>query len=138
MVNTNLTYYTGEPGNRTGVGNMTLVANPDLCTKETCDLNMASFLYLPSLPGNAALTAIFAILLIGQIGYGIKYKTWGYMTAMIFGLFLEIIGYIGRIMLYNNPFNGDAFLMYLITLTIAPAFMTASVSALLMYTFHSY
>lgn len=46
---------------------------------------------------------------------------------MTLGLLTELIGYIGRIMLHNNIFSFNAFLIYLIPLTIAPAFVTASI-----------
>jgi hypothetical protein len=79
----NLTYATGRG---TGVGNQTLIESPWLCTLQTCDLSLASFRYLPTLPGNAIYSAIFGVLLIGQLWRGIQYKTWGYTTAMILGL----------------------------------------------------
>ncbi|KAH6722146.1 RTA1 like protein-domain-containing protein [Leptodontidium sp. MPI-SDFR-AT-0119] len=120
----NLTYSTG---NGRGYGNQTLLDNPDLCTLETCDLSMASFLYIPTLPGNALFAAIFGVYIVAQLFLGIKHKTWGYMIAMVMGLVLEIIGYVGRIMLHNDPFSNDNFLMYLVTLTIAPAFLSASI-----------
>jgi len=40
---------------------------------------------------------------------------------------LEIIGYVGRVMLHSSPFNNNDFLMYLVTLTIAPALLTAAI-----------
>jgi hypothetical protein len=48
---------------------------------------------------------------------------------MFFGLAGEIIGYIGRLLLYQNPFDptGNNFLIYLVCLTIAPAFLSAAV-----------
>lgn len=110
-----------------GYGNQTLLQKPYLCTLETCDLSLATFNYIPTLPGNAIYVVIFFAFLIGQLGLGIKFKTWGYMTAMVLGLLLEVVGYGGRIMIHNNPFNGDAFLISLVTLTIAPAFLTASI-----------
>ncbi|KAL2073396.1 hypothetical protein VTL71DRAFT_10720 [Oculimacula yallundae] len=120
----NLTHSTG---NGQGYGNATLLANPELCTFETCDLSLASFLYIPTLPGNAIFAAIFGIYLVVQIYLGIKHKTWGYMTSMVIGLLLEIIGYVGRILLHNDPFNNNNFLIYLVTLTIAPALLSASI-----------
>jgi RTA1 like protein len=89
---------------------------------------MASFLYLPTIPGNAIYAAIFAIYILAQLFLGIKHKTWGYMVAMVLGLSLEVVGYVARIMLHNSPFNNNDFLMYLVTLTIAPALLSASVS----------
>lgn len=80
---TNLTHSTGHGE---GTGNQTLLEYPYLCTLQTCDLTLSSFLYRPTLPGNAIFAAIFALLLLGQIFLGIKHKTWGYMVAMILGL----------------------------------------------------
>ncbi len=106
---------------------MTLLLNPELCTLDTCDLTLASFLYIPTLAGNALFAAIFGVLILAQLFFGIKYKTWGFMVAMVLGLLLEVIGYIGRIMLHNSPFDNNSFLMYLVCLTIAPALLTASI-----------
>ncbi|CZR53242.1 related to YER185w, Rta1p [Phialocephala subalpina] len=121
---TNLTHSTGHG---TGWGNATLLANPELCTLETCDLSMASFLYLPTVPGNAIYAAIFGIYVIAQLYLGIRHRVWGYMSAMVLGMIAEIIGYVGRVMLHNSPFNNNDFLTYLICLTIAPALLSASI-----------
>jgi hypothetical protein len=88
---------------------------------------MASFDYIPSLGGNAIFAAIFGVLIIGQLYFGVRHKIWGYMCAMILGLVLEVIGYAGRVMLNSSPFSNNDFLIYLITLTIAPALLSASV-----------
>jgi hypothetical protein len=79
----NLTHSTGHG---TGYGNITLLENPYLCTLQTCDLSLSSFLYRPTLAGNALFAGIFGVLLVGQVWLGIKHKTWGYMIAMILGL----------------------------------------------------
>ncbi len=122
---TNLTH---SYGHGVGYGNETLLADPSLCTLETCDLSLASFLYIPTLPGNAIFAGIFGVTIIAQLYLGIKHKIWGYMIAMLLGLLLEVVGYVGRIMLHNAPFDDNNFLMYLVTLTIAPALLSASVS----------
>lgn len=67
-------------------GNVTLILNPTLCTLDTCDLSLASFSYVPNLAGNALFLAIFAVLLVPQLGLGIRYRTWGFMTALCMGL----------------------------------------------------
>ncbi|ESZ94222.1 hypothetical protein SBOR_5397 [Sclerotinia borealis F-4128] len=121
---TNLTH---SNGHGTGYGNETLLMNPHLCTLDTCDLSLSSFEYLPTVAGNSIFAVLFGIFFISQIGLGIKFKTWGYMVAMIFGLLLEIIGYVARILLHYAPFDKNNFLMYLICLTIAPAFLTAAI-----------
>jgi len=106
-------------------GNDTLRENPNLCTLDTCDLTLASFTYLPTLPGNALFAGLFGIFVVGQLYLGIRHKIWGYMTAMVLGLLLEIGGYVARVLLHGKPFENNYFLIYLICLTIAPAFLTA-------------
>jgi len=71
----------------------------NVCTLSTCPLECAQVTYIPSLAGNALYVAIFVLLLIAQIVLGVKYKTWGFLVGMTSGLVLEVIGYIGRIML---------------------------------------
>ncbi|KXH67481.1 RTA1 like protein [Colletotrichum salicis] len=96
------------------------------CTVETCPLSCAQVEYLPTLAGNAVYAAGFGLLLIAQIGLGIRYQTWGFMVGMVCGLVLEVVGYAGRIMLHNNPFDFNNFIIYLVPLTIAPAFLAGA------------
>ncbi|TGO49510.1 hypothetical protein BCON_0208g00130 [Botryotinia convoluta] len=121
---TNLTHYDGHGG---GYGNVTLIMNPKLCTLDTCDLSLSSFEYRPTVVGNTIFAGLFGVFCIAQLALGIKFKTWGYMIAIILGLILEIIGYIARVLINYYPFDKDYFLMYLICLTIAPAFLTAGI-----------
>jgi len=126
-----------EPGitgfnrnNNTGYGNITILINHDtLCNTTLCDLTLAHFDYLPSLGGNALYAAIFGIYILANIYLGLRHRTWGYGAAMFFGLAGEIIGYIARLMLNKNPFDpsGNNFLIYLVCLTISPAFLSAAI-----------
>lgn len=90
---------------------------PDYCTVCDCPLKvdgvqLANMSYRPSLAGNALFTAIFAVLLIIQIALGIRYKTKGFAIAMACGLIMEIVGYIGRILMRNHMFEFSYFVMY--------------------------
>ncbi|KAL2285379.1 hypothetical protein FJTKL_08298 [Diaporthe vaccinii] len=96
------------------------------CTVTKCPLSCAQVDYQPTLAGNTVYAAAFGLLLIAQLGLGIKYKTWGFMVGMICGLVLEVVGYAGRIMLHDNPFNFNNFIIYLVPLTIAPAFIAGA------------
>ncbi|KAL2861187.1 RTA1 domain-containing protein [Aspergillus lucknowensis] len=107
--------------------NQTLLENPDLCTLQTCPMSMASVEYIPVLWGNILFMALFGGAALVQIGLGIRYRTWTFMVAMVLGLAGEVVGYVGRVNLHDNPFDGDAFLTYLVCLTIAPAFLTAAI-----------
>ncbi|KAH8599331.1 RTA1 like protein-domain-containing protein [Bisporella sp. PMI_857] len=131
--------------NRTGVnsngkyyGNETLYKYPELCTLDTCDLTLSPFRYRPTVPGNIIFASIFSIFVVGQLFLGIKHKTWGYMIAMLLGLLLEILGYLARVLLYNNSFDRNYFLMSLVALTIAPAFLTAGIYLCLARIVHVY
>ncbi len=81
------------------------------CTVGTCPLSCAQVEYLPTLAGNAAYAAAFGLLLIVQLGIGIKYESWGFTVGMICSLILEVVGYAGRIMLHDNPFDFNNFIM---------------------------
>jgi hypothetical protein len=65
---------------------------------------------LPTPAGNTVYAATFCLLLLAQLELGI-YKTWGCMAGTICGLILEVVGYAGRIMLHDNPFNFNNFIM---------------------------
>ncbi|KAL4996691.1 RTA1 like protein-domain-containing protein [Aspergillus recurvatus] len=107
--------------------NQTLLEDPSLCTLDTCPLSMASVEYIPKLWAQILFMALFGLAFFIHIFLGIRYKTYTFMVAMALGLIGELVGYGGRISLHDNPFNGDAFLQYLVALTIAPAFLTAAI-----------
>ena len=87
----------------------------DLCTVKTCPMDYAFLDYLPTVSGNAFYAAWFAILLVGQLILGCYYRTWAYTFSMCSGLLLEIVGYVGRVMLHDDPFSNGNFLMLFIS-----------------------
>ncbi|KAL8816966.1 MAG: hypothetical protein Q9223_004115 [Gallowayella weberi] len=135
--------------------NQTLLENPDLCTIQTCPKEFQQIDYIPSLAGNAFFLALFALILLFQLAFGYRWRTWSFTGSVFGGLVLEIIGYAARIQLHDNIFKSDPFLMfvltllqficlfsflsqvtkyqlitifrYLIVLTIAPCFLTAAI-----------
>ncbi|KAL4815747.1 RTA1 like protein-domain-containing protein [Aspergillus spinulosporus] len=107
--------------------NQTLLEDPSLCTLDTCPLSMASFEYIPRLWAQILFMGLFGLAFLIHFFLGIRYKTYTFMVAMMLGLAGEVVGYGGRVLLHDNPFNDDAFLQYLVALTIAPAFLTAAI-----------
>ncbi|KAI9845098.1 MAG: hypothetical protein M1837_005102 [Sclerophora amabilis] len=102
--------------------------NTDNCTLATCSIAEDGQLhYIPSLPGNAFYLGLFGLVLVGQLFLGIRYRTWGFLGAMVGGLALEILGYVARIQLHDDVFDSDTFIIYLIGLTIGPAFFSAAI-----------
>jgi len=99
----------------------------DVCTISTCSIQCGQVKFIPTLSGNVAYATIMGLLLLAQLFLGIKFRTWGFMVGMVCGLILEVIGYAGRILLHYNPFDFNNFLLYLIPLTIGPAFLSGSI-----------
>ncbi|KAF2104502.1 parasitic phase-specific protein PSP-1 [Rhizodiscina lignyota] len=96
------------------------------CTLDTCPLSLSYWAYRPSLGANSAFLAIFGLSLGVFFCQGILSKRFlGFTIAMVSGCILEVIGYVGRIMSYFNPFLENGFLMQIVCLTIAPAFLAA-------------
>ncbi|KAF1998928.1 RTA1-domain-containing protein [Amniculicola lignicola CBS 123094] len=97
------------------------------CELGKCPFEWAMLDYRPTIAGNSIYIICFFALWIGQAWWGIRNKTWAYFTSMSLGILGEIIGYIGRVMLNQNPFLMNNFLVNLVPLTIAPAFFTAAI-----------
>lgn len=98
-----------------------------------CPVEASIYGYYPSLGANYFFLVIFAICLILNLVAGIRWRTWTYMIALGFGCFGEAIGYVGRIMLHHNPFDGNGFDIQICCLIIAPAFLAAGVYLTLKY-----
>ncbi len=89
-----------------------LVYGPNAnCTLALCSPLFGIYHYRPSISANAVFLAFFAIALIIHLGLGIKWRTWFYTVAIVWGCIAEILGYGGRIMLWKNPFTFTGFLM---------------------------
>ena len=83
----------------------------DSCNLDKCCYKQGYVQYAPELSGNAAYLAIFCIFLLLQGGIGLFYRTWGFWIGMVCGLILEVLGYAGRIMIRDNPFDLNIFLL---------------------------
>jgi hypothetical protein len=83
-----------------------------MCTLDLpCNLSWATMHYLPNFAGNAVYLGCFAILLIGQLWFGFRHKTWKYMVCVCLGIIGEMVGYFGRLMYNKNPYPLKNFLM---------------------------
>ncbi|KAI8820289.1 putative RTA1 domain protein [Fimicolochytrium jonesii] len=108
---------------------------PSFCSdngvSEQCPLERAYIHYLPNVPANAIYLSIFAILLLAHARQAWRYSTWDFSVPLFLGTTLEILGYLGRLMLAGNPWKFDYFMLYLVPLTIAPALISISIYLLL-------
>lgn len=86
------------------------------CTELTdvCTFEQSVYGYEPSLGANAFFCAMFGILCIANVGLGIRYKTWSWMAAVGIGCLVEAIGYVGRLLMRDNPFSDSGFIVSLL------------------------
>ncbi|KAF3923895.1 hypothetical protein AA313_de0206401 [Arthrobotrys entomopaga] len=97
------------------------------CTLAVCPVVLSVYQYRPSLPANAIFIALYGIAMILHIIQGFLWKTWAFTICIFLGCVSEIVGYGGRIMLYNDPFSFTGFLLQIICITFAPVFYTAGI-----------
>lgn len=83
--------------------------------------------YYPSLGWNAFFAAAFGLACLLQVGLGIRYKTWTYMIGVGLGCLGECLGYIGRVMMHNNPYDDGGFTLQIVLLIFSPAFLAAGI-----------
>lgn len=98
-----------------------------VCTLETCSIERTIYNYRPSLAANASFLALFALTGILHTVQGILTKKRAFWIAIVLGCVAEVIGYAGRIISYNNPFDQNGFLIQTCSLTLAPAFFAAGI-----------
>ncbi|KAL8937646.1 MAG: hypothetical protein Q9211_003580 [Gyalolechia sp. 1 TL-2023] len=103
--------------------------NYDNCTQVTdyCVVEATIYGYRPNLGANIFLLVIFAVFGVIQMVQGLRWRTWTFMIAMALGSLTEVIGYIGRILLNDNPWSGIGFNMQITCLIVAPAFYSAAI-----------
>ena len=57
----------------------------------------------------------------------IKSKYWWYNVTFVCGYGLEFVGFLGRVLSFNDTSNMSHYIMQSVALTIAPAFIMAGV-----------
>lgn len=101
----------------------------DLCKSVTpeCPVSGTLYGYYPNLGANAFFAALFGILLVAQLIIGTYTRTWTFMLAVGLGIFGEMAGYIGRLIMHGNPWSDAGFEMQICCLVLAPSFLAAGI-----------
>lgn len=95
-----------------GIPPYTVVFGPKgNCSLEICPIEHSVYGYRPSLGANIAFIGLFAVAGIAHGYLGFRWKTWFFAAAMELGCISAIIGYTGRVMMFYNPFNFNAFML---------------------------
>lgn len=93
----------------------------------SCPVTATTYGYYPNLGGNIFFTIIFALCGIAQLYFSLRFRSWTFAVALIIGTFLEMAGYIGRILMNSNPWDAGAFKLQIVALVLAPSFIAAGI-----------
>ncbi|KAK4118274.1 RTA1-domain-containing protein [Parathielavia appendiculata] len=105
-----------------------VVFGPDAnCTLQICPVEISVYGYRPSLAANISFIALYAIASAIHIYLGVRWKQWWFTGCMIIGAVNAIIGYVGRVLLYYNPFSFAAFVLQIICITTGPVYYCAAI-----------
>ncbi|EMR62379.1 putative rta1 domain protein [Eutypa lata UCREL1] len=97
-----------------------------MASSADCPLEGCSRVFLTyslSLGGNVALLALFAVLIPVTLAMGIRYNNTIFSTALATGLALEVMGYIGRILMSTGAPTRSSFTVFLLGTIIGPNFI---------------
>lgn len=89
-----------------------VVYGPDAnCTLALCPVTAGVYQYRPSIAANVVFLVLFGVAMIIHAAQGLKYRTFTFGSLMVIGCISEILGYGGRILLWQNPFSFNGFLL---------------------------
>ncbi|MBE3043929.1 RTA1 domain-containing protein [Candidatus Bathyarchaeota archaeon] len=99
------------------------------CTSVTpsCPVEATTYGYYPSLGPNATLLAVFASFLLAQILLGALTRVYAYSTALAAGCLLEAVGYAGRLVMNDNPWDATGMRMQIVCIIIGPSFVAGGI-----------
>lgn len=100
------------------------MANSADCTSSHC--SQVFLTYGPSLAGGAIFLSLFAVLIPVTLALGIRYKSSIFATTIATGLALEVVGYIGRVLLHNSPTDRTSFILFLLGTVMGPTLISGA------------
>ncbi|KAJ0384813.1 hypothetical protein COL922a_007598 [Colletotrichum nupharicola] len=103
------------------------------CTEVSglCPVDMTVLSYYPNLGVNIFFAVAFGLVVLTSAFLGIRKRTWSFMALVTGGCVLETVGYVGRVLLHENPWNKDAFQMQICTIILGPTFICAGIYLIL-------
>lgn len=105
------------------------MASYKTCTEITplCPVEATTYGYYPNYGGNIFFAVFFGLCGLFQLGFGIYFRSWTLMVALVVGTFLEMAGYIGRVLMHNNPWSSGAFKLQIVAIILGPTFIAAGI-----------
>ncbi|KAE8357509.1 RTA1 like protein-domain-containing protein [Aspergillus caelatus] len=105
------------------------MASYQTCTEVTplCPVEATTYGYYPNYGGNIFFTVFYGLCGVFQLGFGIYFRSWTLMVALVVGTLLEMAGYIGRVLMNKNPWDGGAFKLQIVAIILGPTFIAAGI-----------
>lgn len=99
------------------------------CTLETCEPSQSVYGYRANLAATVFFLILFFLSTITYMAQGLYLRrtAWFFAAAMCLGGLSETLGYVAKMLLWNDPFSDTGFKMSVVLLTFAPAFYAAGV-----------
>lgn len=99
------------------------------CTEVSprCPIQATTYGYRPNLGADIFFTVFYGVCGLFQLGYGLYFRSWTFFVSMTVGAFMEMVGYIGRLQLHDNPWSQSGFRLQIVLLILAPVFVAAGV-----------
>ncbi|SMR51684.1 unnamed protein product [Zymoseptoria tritici ST99CH_3D1] len=92
-----------------------------------CPVEATTYGYYPALSGNIALLVVFAITFFVQLFLGTRARLPAFTSVVAIGCMGEAIGYGGRLMLNENPWDDTGFRIQIVCLILSPSFLAAGI-----------
>jgi hypothetical protein len=92
-----------------------------------CPVDGGFHSYTPNVAGNALFVAAFGLLVPLIVFRGLRYRTLSFATALMVGALLEVVGFVGRILLRRARGDELYFTLALVGTVVGPACMSGAV-----------
>jgi len=99
-----------------------------------CPVESGFYAYDPSIGGNAVLLAAYALLIPAVLYPGFRFSTLTFSIILVIGLILDVVGFVGRILLHGAPDRQDFFIVSLLGTVLGPTFITGAMVLTLPHT----
>lgn len=99
------------------------------CTLATCPASQSVYGYRANLGATVFSLILFFISTVTYMVQGLYFRkvAWFFTITMVLGGLSETMGYVAKMLLWNDPFSDTGFKMSVVLLTFAPAFYAAGV-----------
>ncbi|KAF4966060.1 hypothetical protein FZEAL_10697 [Fusarium zealandicum] len=93
----------------------------------TCPASDGFHSYDPSIGGNTVLLVAFALLALAALYIGFRSQTYLFSSTLTIGLLVEVLGFIGRILLHSSRDSQGDFFLFLFGTVLGPSIISLAI-----------